>query len=113
MKSFRTDTNCNRCKMAAIHTCTRGCPPNECVGEPTETFGVDATALQRVDGPVVVFESVHQLQDGAHAADGAVDGGGADELRGQVGVEGQLHLHSHVHADRSHMCRWRVRCARL
>lgn len=40
---------------------------------------------------------MHQLQDGADAADGAVDGGGADELRGQVRVEGQLDLHLHVH----------------
>lgn len=47
----------------------------------TKTFGGDSTALQRVDGPVVVLESVHQLQDGADAADGGVDGGGADELR--------------------------------
>lgn len=38
---------------------------------------------------------MHQLQDGADAADGAVDGGGADELRGQVRVEGQLDLHLH------------------
>lgn len=67
------------------------------VGGPTETFGGDAAALQRVDGPVVVLERVHQLQDGANAADGAVDGGGADELRGQVGVEGQLDLQSHVY----------------
>lgn len=40
---------------------------------------------------------MHQLQDGADAPDGAVDGGGADELRGQVCVEGQLDLHLHVH----------------
>ena len=63
---------------------------------PTETFGADSTALQRVDGPVVVLQSVHQLQDGAHAADGGVDGGGADELRRQVGVEGQLDLCAHT-----------------
>lgn len=54
----------------------------------TETFGGDSTALQRVDGPVVVLKSVHQLQDGANAADGGVDGGGADELRWEVRVEG-------------------------
>ena len=63
---------------------------------PTETFGADPTALQRVDGPVVVLQSVHQLQDGADAADGGVDGGGADELRRQVRVEGQLDLCAHA-----------------
>lgn len=68
-----------------------------CVSEHTKTFGVDSTALQRVDGPVVVFQSVHQLQDSADAADGAVDGGGAYELRRQVRVEGQLDLHSHIY----------------
>lgn len=68
---------------------------------PTEAFGADAAALQRVEGPVVVLEGVHQLQDGAHPADGAVDGGGADELRGQVGVEGQLHLR-HVFRQTGH-----------
>lgn len=68
-----------------------------CVCEHTETFGGYSTALQRVNGPVVVFQSVHELQDGADAADGAVDGGGADELRGQVRVEGQLDLRVHVH----------------
>lgn len=66
------------------------------VRERTEAFGVDATALQRVDGPVVILESVHQLQDGAHAADGGVDGGGANELRRQVSVEGQLNLRAHT-----------------
>ncbi len=49
--------------------------------EPTKTFWGDATALQRVDGPVVVLQRVHQLQDGADTADGGVDGGSADELR--------------------------------
>lgn len=68
-----------------------------CGSEHTETFGCDSAALQRVDGPVVVFQRVHQLQDGANAADGAVDGGGADELRGQVCVEGELDLHSHIY----------------
>ena len=63
-----------------------------CGCERTETFGADATALQRVHGPVVVLERVHELQDGADPADGGVDGGGADELGGQVGVEGQLDL---------------------
>ncbi len=52
-----------------------------CTCEHTKTFGGDSTALQRVDGPVVVLESVHQLQDSADPADGGVDGGGADELR--------------------------------
>lgn len=51
-----------------------------CACEHTKTFGGDSTALQRVDGPVVVLESVHQLQDGADTADGGVDGGGPDEL---------------------------------
>lgn len=64
--------------------------------ERTEAFGVDSTALQWVDGPVVILESVHQLQDGAHAADGGVDGGGANELRRQVSVEGQLDLRAHT-----------------
>ena len=49
--------------------------------ERTKTFGGDSTALQRVDGPVVVLQSVHQLQDGADPTDGGVDGGRADELR--------------------------------
>lgn len=47
----------------------------------TKTFGSDSTALQGVDCPVVVLQSVHQLQDGADAANGGVDGGSADELR--------------------------------
>lgn len=47
----------------------------------TKTFGGDSTALQRVDGPVIILKSVHQLQDSADAADGGVDGGSADELR--------------------------------
>lgn len=49
--------------------------------ERTKTFGSDSAALQRVDCPVIVLQSVHQLQDGTHAADGGVDGGGANELR--------------------------------
>lgn len=53
-----------------------------CARQHTKTFGRDSTALQRVDGPVIVLQSVHQLQDSAHAADGGVDGGSADELRG-------------------------------
>lgn len=52
-----------------------------CTSIRTKTFGGDSTALQRVDGPVVVLESVHQLQDCANTADGGVDGGGANELR--------------------------------
>lgn len=68
--------------------------------EHTETFGADPTALQRVDGPVVVLQSVHQLQDGPDAADGGVYGGGADELRRQVGVEGQLDLCAHTNPFR-------------
>lgn len=51
-----------------------------CRLEHTKTFGGDSTALQRVDGPVIILKSVHQLQDSADAADGGVDGGGADEL---------------------------------
>ena len=50
-----------------------------CGGEPTKAFGGDSTALQRVDGPVVVLESVHQLQDGTDTADGGVDGGAEDD----------------------------------
>lgn len=68
-----------------------------CVCEHTKTFGGYSTALQRVNGPVVVFQRVHQLQDGANTADGAVDGGGANELRGQVCVEGQLDLQLHIY----------------
>lgn len=75
--------------------------------EHTETFGADPTALQRVDGPVVVLQSVHQLQDGPNAADGGVYGGSADELRRQVGVEGKLDLRAHTNPFR-HMqeSRW-------
>lgn len=51
-----------------------------CMCEHTKPFGCDSTALQRVDGPVVILKSVHQLQDGADTADGGVDGGSADEL---------------------------------
>lgn len=58
-----------------------------CSCERTKAFGGDSTALQRVDGPVVIFQSVHQLQDGPDTSDGAVDGGGADELRWQVRVK--------------------------
>lgn len=68
----------------------------------TEAFGVDSTALQWVDGPVVILQSVHQLQDGAHAADGGVDGGGANELRRQVSVEGQLDLRAHTIHTKPH-----------
>lgn len=64
------------------------CVQTVCACQHTKTFGGDSTALQRVDGPVVVLQSVHQLQDGAHTADGGVDGGSADELRGKVCVEG-------------------------
>ena len=56
--------------METVHMC-----------EHTESFGGDSTALQRVDGPVVILKRVHQLQDGANAADGGIDGGGANELR--------------------------------
>lgn len=66
------------------------------MGELTQAFGADPTALQRVDGPVVILEGVHELQDGSHAADGGVDGGGANELRRQVSVEGQLDLRVHM-----------------
>lgn len=48
--------------------------------ELTEPFGRDSAALQRVYSPVVVLQSVHQLQDGADTANGGVNGGGADEL---------------------------------
>lgn len=61
----------------------------------TKTFGVDSTALERVDGPVVVLQSVHQLKNCADTTDGGVDGGGADELRWKVSVERQLDLNKH------------------
>lgn len=63
-----------------------------CRCKPTKTFGVDSTALQWIDGPVVVLQRVHQLQDGAHTANGGVDGGGTDELRRKVRIQRQLHL---------------------
>lgn len=69
----------------------------------TKTFGGDSTALQRVNGPVVVLKSVHQLQDGADAADGGVDGGSADELRWEVRVEGQLDLYRHTSIYTAHI----------
>lgn len=58
----------------------------------TEAFGHYSTAVLRVHNPVVVFQSVHDLQYGAHPPDGVVDGHCADELRCQVGVQGQLDL---------------------
>lgn len=58
----------------------------------TEAFGHDSAAVLWVYDPVVEFESVHDLQYGAHPADGVVDGHCADELRGQVCVQGQLDL---------------------
>lgn len=48
--------------------------------ELTKTFWGDPAALQRVYGPVVVLQGVHQLQDRTDAANGVIDGGGADEL---------------------------------
>lgn len=51
-----------------------------CMQKHTKAFRTDATALQWVDGPVIVLESVHQLQDSADTSDGGVDGGCADEL---------------------------------
>lgn len=63
------------------------------MSEHTKAFGADTAALQRVHGPVVVLESVHELQDGAHSANGGVDGGCPNELRRQVCVEWQLDLY--------------------
>lgn len=58
----------------------------------TEAFGHYSAAVLRVHNPVVVFQSVHDLQYGAHPADGVVDGHCADEIRCQVGVQVQLDL---------------------
>lgn len=58
----------------------------------TEAFGHYSAAVLRVHNPVVVFQSVHDLQDCAHPADGVVDGHCADEFRCQVCVQGQLDL---------------------
>ena len=52
----------------------------------TQALGRDPAALHRVAGPVVVLECVHELQHGAHAAYGGVDGGCADELCRQIRV---------------------------
>lgn len=54
--------------------------------EHTKPFGGDSAALQRVYSPVVVLQSVHQLQDSTDAANGGVYGGGADELWREVRV---------------------------
>lgn len=58
----------------------------------TKAFGHYSTAILRVHNPVVVFQRVHDLQYGAHPADGVVDGHCADELRCQVCVQRQLDL---------------------
>lgn len=58
----------------------------------TEALGHDSAAVLRVHNPVVVLQSVHDLQYSAHPADGVVDCHCADELRGQVRVQGQLDL---------------------
>lgn len=63
----------------------------------TQAFGGDPAALQGVAGPVVVLECVHELQDGSHSPDGAVDGRGANEFGRQVRVEGQLNLRCGKH----------------
>lgn len=47
----------------------------------TEAFRHYSTAVLGVHNPVVVFQSVHDLQYGAHPANGVVDGHRADELR--------------------------------
>ena len=52
----------------------------------TKAFRSDSAAVCRVAGPVVVLECVHELQHGAHAAYGGVDGGCADELCRQIRV---------------------------
>lgn len=63
----------------------------------TEAFGHYSTAVLRVHNPVVVFQSVHDLQYSAHPANGVVDGHRADELRCQVCVQGQLDLEKTQH----------------
>lgn len=46
----------------------------------TQSFRGDATAVSRVDHPVVVFQGVHQLQHRAHSADGVIDRSSPNEL---------------------------------
>jgi hypothetical protein len=52
-----------------------------------QPFGRDAALVARIHHPVVEFQGVHRLQDGADASHIAVDLGVAEEFGGQVGVE--------------------------
>lgn len=58
----------------------------------TETLGSDAAALCRVGSPVIVLQHMHYLKHRAHSADGVVDGCRANELCGEVRVQGELYL---------------------
>lgn len=59
----------------------------------TDAFGYDSAAVVGVDDPIEVLQGMHDLQHGAHPADGVINCHRADELCRQVGVEHQLHLH--------------------
>ena len=52
----------------------------------TKSLRGDAAAVRRVDDPVVVFQSVHQLQHRAHSAYGGVNGGSSNKFSRQVSV---------------------------
>ncbi len=74
----------------------------------TQAFRGDTATFQGVVGPVVVLEGVHELQDGAHSTDGAVDGGGANKFCRQVCVEGKLYLKNGKHNE-LHDLKWAER----
>lgn len=61
--------------------------PVVCVCVFTQSFRCNATAGLRVAGPVVVLQTVHQLQHCPNTADGGVDGCRADKLCRQVRVQ--------------------------
>lgn len=58
----------------------------------TKALWHDATAVCRVDGPVVVLESMHELEHCAHSTDRGVDGRCANELSRKVCVQRELDL---------------------
>lgn len=52
----------------------------------TKTLWSDAAVVYRVDGPVVILQHVHKLEDSANPANCVVDGCCANELGRKIRV---------------------------